>query len=211
VSARTRLTLIALAAVATLGGLVVCAAAAPNANGRYAIEFRARSGGYFGHSYVAYGRVDGSGRLTDARYAGFYPSGILEDTPLLAVLAAPGFVNLKPRDRIMRSDLVYRREIDPRTYARLPYEIQMLRRSHPLWHLTLYNCNNFAGDVAESLGMRVPPTLEMPKDFVAGLYQLNKRTAPGFAFAAAQDAVQTRAAGPDMLFWRDVVDGPPQR
>lgn len=209
-SARARFISIALAAVAAFGGMVACAAAAPRANGHYAIEFRARSGGYFGHSYVAYGRVDGRGRLADAHYAGFYPSGVLEDTPLLAVLAAPGFVNLKPRDRTMRSDLVYRREIGPGAYARLPYEIQMLRRSHPLWHLTLYNCNSFAGDVAESLGMRVPPTLEMPKEFVAGLYQLNKRTAPGFAFAAALDAARTRAAGPDILFWRKVA-GRPQR
>ena len=193
-SARRRSLAAALAAAALLAG---CVAATAQSNGRYAIEFRARSGGFFGHTYVAYGRVDGDGRLADTRYAGFYPSGVLTDSPFLAVLAAPGFVNLKPRDRVVRSDLVYRREIDARSYARLPYEVQVLRRAHPMWHLTFYNCNSFVGDIAASLGMRVPPDLEVPKDFVRDLYALNMRTAPGIAYAAVSGR---RVSPPDMLF-----------
>ena len=203
-SALRRSIAVALAAAALLAGAVATNAQPVD---RYAIEFRARSGGIFGHTYVAYGRIDRLGRLSETRYAGFYPSGALTDTPLLAVLAAPSEVDLNPRDRTIRSDLVYRREIDARTYARMPSEIRSLRRSRPLWHLMLYNCNSFAGDVAESLGMQVPSTLEMPKDFVGGLYQLNRRTAPGVAYAAAG----ARAATADALFWRVVRDEPPPR
>lgn len=188
------------AALAAAAIFVAGAAAQPAANGRYAVEFRARSGGLFGHTYVAYGRLDARGRLRDPRYAGFYPSGALTDTVFLAVLAAPGHVSLKPRDRYVRSDLVYRREISPQTYARFTSEIRNLRRERPLWHLTLYNCNSFAGDVAEWMGLRVPPTLQLPKNFVRGLYDLNRRSGPGMAFAAAPRGGVPQA--PDMLFAR---------
>lgn len=197
----------ALAAGAILAG--ASAAAAPAVNGRYVVEFRARSGGFFGHTYIAYGRVDNRGRLRDPRYAGFYPSGALTDTPFLAVLAAPGRVSLKPRDRNVRSDLVYRREISPQTYARLSSEIRNLRRERPLWHLTLYNCNSFAGDVAQWMGLRVPPTLQLPRNFVRGLYDLNRRGGPGVAYAAAGGGVIRQS--PDMLFLRVLGDEPVDR
>lgn len=186
-----------LVAATVLAG--ASAAAAPAADGRYVVEFRARSGGLFGHTYVAYGRVDRDGRLRDPRYAGFYPSGALTDTPFLAVLAAPSHVSLKPRDRNVRSDLVYRREISPQTYARFSSEIRNLRRERPLWHLTLYNCNSFAGDVAEWMGMRVPATIQLPKNFVRGLYELNRRSRAGTAYAAARGGTWQ---APDVLFER---------
>jgi hypothetical protein len=167
------------AAIALLAG--VAAADAQPAD-RYAIEFRARSGGIFGHAYIAYGRVDEKGRLLYPRYAGFYPSGALEDTPLLAVLATPSLIKSRPRDTL-RSDMVYRREISPAMYAALPAEVRALRHDRPLWHLTFYNCNSFVADVAEWMGLRVPGTLQLPKHFVRDLYVLNRRSAPGFVYA----------------------------
>lgn len=197
----------AFAAAAIIAG--ASAAAQPATDGRYVVEFRARSGGLFGHTYVAYGRVDKSGRLRDPRYAGFYPSGALTDTPFLAVLAAPGHVSLKPRDRNVRSDLVYRREISPQTYARFSSEIRNLRRERPLWHLTLYNCNSFAGDVADWMGLRVPLTIQLPRGFVRDLYDLNRRSGPGMAYAAAPRGGVPQA--PDMLFERVLGNEPADR
>ena len=205
-SARRRILAAALSAAALLAGSAVANARPAH---RYAIEFRARSGGIVGHAYIAYGRLDASGRLLYPRYAGFYPSGVLEDTPLLAVLAAPGFVNLKPRDT-RRSDMVYRREIGAAVYAALPSEVRELRRDRPFWHLTFYNCNSFVADVAEWMGLRVPGTLQLPKDFVRDLYVLNRRTAPGFAYAEAMAGGRVPQA-PDMLFLREMGGEPIDR
>ena len=206
---RARVPLAALAGAVLLilgAGLFASADAAP----RYVVEFRARAGGIFGHAYIAYGEVDARGRLLRPRYAGFYPSGVLEDTPLLAVLATPSLISVKPRDRTVRSDLVYRREISPRMFAALPYEVRALRRDHPFWHLTFYNCNSFVADVAEWMRLRVPGTLQLPKDFVRELYVLNRRSAPGFAYAEATAAGRVVQA-PDMLFLRPFGTEPVDR
>jgi hypothetical protein len=176
------------------------------ASERYAIEFRARSGGIFGHAYIAYGRVDAGGRLMRPRYAGFYPSGVLEDTPLLAVLATPSLIKFKPRDT-RRTDMVYRRQISAPMYAALPSEVRELRRDRPLWHLTFYNCNSFVADIAGWMGLSVPGTLQLPKDFVRDLYVLNRRSAPGYAYAEAT-ASGFASQAPDTLFLR-VIGGEP--
>jgi hypothetical protein len=195
-----------IAAGLAAAALLVNSAVA-QASGRYVVEFRARSGGIFGHAYIAYGQVDGRGRLLHPRYAGFYPSGILEDTPLLAVLATPSLTSFKPRDRTMRSEMVYRREISRAMYAALPGEVRELRRDRPLWHLTFYNCNSFVADVAEWMRLRVPPTLQLPKDFVRGLYVLNRRSAPGFIYAQA--SATGRVAQPSDMLFRRAIGGEP--
>lgn len=201
-SARRRVLAVALTAAAFVADI---AAAAQPAH-RYAIEFRARAGGIFGHAYIAYGRVDAGGRLLRPRYAGFYPSGVLEDTPLLAVLATPSHIKFRPRDTT-RTDMVYRREISAGLYAALPSELRELRRDRPFWHLTFYNCNSFVADVAEWMGLRVPGTLQLPKDFVRDLYVLNRRSAPGFVYAEATAGGRIPQAR-DMLFLR-VAGGEP--
>lgn len=180
----------------------------PSSNSRYAVEFRARAGGVFGHTYVVYGAVDGRGRLEHPRYVGIYPSGIISDTALVGVLATPSFISVKPRDLRRRPEMVYRREISARTYASLEREVLELRRSRPVWHLIFYNCNSFAGEVAQSMGLRVPSTLALPKEFVRELYVLNRGNRPTQAYAAAMPA-RIPAPGPsDLLFWRVVRDEP---
>ena len=192
-----------VAAALFLAGMASSAAASD----RYAVEFRARSGGLLGHTYVAYGPVDGVGRLHRARYVGFYPSGILSQTPLLAVLVTPASVGTEAWDRTKPTEMVYRRELNARAYSHLDGEVRALRQSRPFWHLLFYNCNSFAADVAELMGLRAPSTLELPKDFVRGLYALNKRARPRLGYAEAVGRKAAAAAGaPDMLFLRTIRD-----
>jgi hypothetical protein len=82
--------------------------------------------------------------------------------------------------------MVYRRALSSRDYARLVRDVDDLRRIRPFWHLILYNCNSFAADVARWMGLRVPSTLQVPKDFVQQLYVLNRRDGAGMAYAAAR-------------------------
>jgi hypothetical protein len=196
----------ALAAAAIFPGAQGAAAATAGPSGHYVVEFHARPGGVFGHTFVVYGRVDAGGRLRHARDVGFYPDGVLSQTILLAVLATPASVGAERSDKTYRSDIVYRREINADTYARLTSEVRTLRRERPFWQLILYNCNSFAGEIAQWLGMRVPPTLQLPKDFVRGLYVLNRRNAPQFAHAEAMSGDRV-LQGPDMLFLQAVRGG----
>ena len=181
--------------------------AAAMAASHYVVEFRARDGGVFGHTYVAYGLTDRDGRLRRPHYAGFYPSGMLSRTALLAVLVTPAKVGSEPWDKTKRTEMVYRRALSPRDYARLVREVDDLRRIRPFWHLILYNCNSFAADVARWMGMRVPSTLQVPKDFVQQLYVLNRRDRAGTAYAAVRAPARV-VEGPDMLFMR-VMGGEP--
>ena len=192
-------------AAALLGASTFSSAAAPE---RYAVEFRARPGGVFGHTYVVYGRLDGRGQLRQPRYTGIYPSGILSDSILVGVLVMPSLISVKARDRRLRPEMVYRREINAGAFARLAGEVRELRESRLFWNLIFYNCNSFAADVAMSMGLRVPSTLEVPKDFVRDLYVLNRRIRPRPAFAEAIPANGSRPMiwQPDILYL-DTVRG----
>jgi hypothetical protein len=200
----------ALAGAAILAGAQGPAAATAGPGSHYVVEFHARPGGVFGHTFVVYGRVDAGGHLRHARDVGFYPDGVLSQTVLLAVLAAPASVGAERSDKTNRPDIVYRREISARTYARFASEIRTLKRKRPLWQLVLYNCNSFAGEVAQWMGMRVPSTLQLPKDFVRGLYVLNRRSAPELAHAETVPSDRVVQA-PDMLFLRVVRRDPVDR
>ena len=187
--------------------IAVSLPAAAAAASRYVVEFRARDGGVFGHTYVAYGLTDRDGRLRRPHYAGFYPSGVLSQTALLAIFVTPAKVGSEPWDKTKRTEMVYRRALSARDYARLVRDVDDLRRIRPFWHLILYNCNSFAADVARSMGLRVPSTLQVPKDFVQQLYVLNRRDGAGMAYAAARADARV-IEGPDMLFLR-VMGGEP--
>jgi hypothetical protein len=197
----------AVTATLAVVALIVASMPAPVlAASRYVVEFRARDGGVFGHTYVAYGLTDHDGRLRRPHYAGFYPSGVLSQTALLAFLVTPAKVGMEDWDRTKRTEMVYRRELSPRGYARLVHEVGELSRTRPFWHLVLYNCNSFAADVARWMGLQVPSTLRVPKDFVQQLYALNRRDGVGIAYAAAPGGRIVQ--GPDMLFLR-VMGGEP--
>ena len=187
--------------------IAVSLPAAAAAASRYVVEFRARAGGVFGHTYVAYGLTDRDGRLRRPHYAGFYPSGVLSQTALLAIFVTPAKVGSEPWDKTKRTEMVYRRALSARDYARLVRDVDDLRRIRPFWHLILYNCNSFAADVARWMGLRVPSTLQVPKDFVQQLYVLNRRDGAGMAYAAARADARV-IEGPDMLFLR-VMGGEP--
>ena len=147
---------------------------APPLAGHYFVDFRARPGGVFGHTYVVYGGVDGRGRVVQPRYAGLYPDGAFSQTALLALLAVPGSVSTEPADRHRRPNIVYRRRISAAAYARLAGTVRSERKTPQAWDLIFYNCNSFAADIASSIGLRTPPTFEFPTDFVRDLYVMNR-------------------------------------
>ncbi len=162
------LTLASIACAAPLRG-------EPQAASYHFVDFRARAGGALGHTYVVYGTIDNRGRIVTARAAGFYPSGAFSESVLSVLLPMPGYVGLEPSDGNRPPSSVYRRYLSADSYARLAATVERLRRTQHGWHLLLFNCNAFTARVARSIGLRVPSSLELPDDFIRGLYLMNRR------------------------------------
>lgn len=177
---------------------------------QYFVDFRARPGGVFGHTYVVYGRMDARGRILQPTYAGLYPGGPFSQTVLLAVLVVPGKVSTEPADHKHVAKLVYRRRLSPSSYARLERAVQAQRKTPQAWDLLLYNCNSFAAEVANAIGLHTPPTLEFPTDFVRDLYMMNRSGPPASRYKTTARTRRIQSRPPryrDVLFHFDHATG----
>ena len=148
----------------------------PRSASHHFVDFRARSGGAAGHTYVIFGNIDDRGRILSARVAGFYPRGELSQSVFSVLMPMPGYIGSEPADRAVAPSAIYRRRLNADAYARLVTTVESLRKTQPTWRVLFFNCNAFAAETARSIGLRVPPTLEFPNEFVYGLYSMNRPT-----------------------------------
>ncbi len=84
-----------------------------------------------------------------------------------------GYVTFKREDPKKPTLVIYRRKLNAAQYAHLQLTIARLKTRERLWHMWLYNCNDFAGQVAREMGMVAPLPWVMPSAFVNGLRALN--------------------------------------
>ena len=162
--------------------LLHSAGAAPRQSGRtalaqageqYFIEFRARPSA-LGHAYIVYGHLDATGQPTEIHYAGNQPSGGDAGAVLGAFVPVPGRIRAVPEDFKLRPTAVYHRRLTPTQYAHLKIAVARVRAREHTWHLFLYNCNDFAVEIAHSIGLISPPMPWLPPDvMVNGLRALN--------------------------------------
>ena len=153
-------------------------AARPPGRADYFIDFRARSSGMIGHTYLIYGRIDSSGRMSDLHHAGFYPRGEYHESPVLAVALVSGYITLKAENPRELPTIIYRRRLTAEQYALVHATVHYLKRSQPLWHLAMNNCNDFAAGVAHSIGLVTPPALMTPYMFVRTMRAINGGAMP---------------------------------
>ena len=163
-----------LLAVLASGRAVAQPSGAQQAAGRdrYFIEFRSRPSTYIGHTYIYYGRTDASGRILDARYAGFIP-----EVDAMQALIAPveGTVRKYEDDVLLKPNAVYGRRLTAAEYATVVRAVRILKQSQRKWHPIFQNCNDFGIGIAEALGMRRPHSLMAPNVWVSTLRLLNER------------------------------------
>jgi hypothetical protein len=161
---------------------------------RYYVEFRVAENGVYGHSYVAYGRLDGRGRPVSARYADVHPTGEL----LSAVVGhfLPMVAETEPDPETLRLPIVshYRLTLSARQYRHLVAAVSRTRSAVQGWSIVAYNCNDFVADVAKSLGLRTPNSLTLPYDFIPMLRQMNARRPAGMASGHVAPAASNRTA-----------------
>jgi hypothetical protein len=140
------------------------------AGGGYFVEFRARRGlTVFGHNYIVYGRLNKNGDTIAPQVVGF-SDGDERNTHLSAVRA---FVGPLSQDFTSTPTAVYRRQLTATQFEQLISKIRQIRRAQLPYNFVFLNCSDFAGEIAESIGLRRPPSLVSPTAYVVGLRILN--------------------------------------
>jgi len=145
---------------------------APVQAARHFVEFRSRTG-FYGHTYVVYGQIDSRGQRFDLRYAGLYPEGGPVGFMLGHVLPVPATVNAVADDLTDPVTETYLRIVTAQEFGRISAAIERLRANAQVWNALLNNCNDFAAELAQELGLRTPSTLLIPELFVSGLREMN--------------------------------------
>jgi hypothetical protein len=139
----------------------------------YYVEFRVAVNGVYGHSYVAYGRLDSLGRPATAAYADIHPTGDLPSMVLGHFF--PMHAATIPEKDTLGYTIArrFRRPITAAEYARLNAVIAHIRAARHSWSVLAYNCNDFVADVARAVGLQTPTTLALPYDFIPALQAIN--------------------------------------
>lgn len=137
------------------------------------VEFRAAVNGVYGHSYIAYGRLDSRGRPATAAYADIHPTGDLPSM-VLGHFFPMHAATIPDKDTLgYKIARRFRRPITAAEYGRLNAVIAQIRAARHSWSVLAYNCNDFVADVARAVGMQTPTTLSLPYDFIPALQAIN--------------------------------------
>ena len=139
---------------------------------RYFIDFRARNSAHIGHTYLIYFRVNASGHVVEEHHAGLIPEEDVWNGVFSPIRAA---IRKYKDDERMPTTMLYRRQLSAAEFDRVGRAVRMLKASEHRWHLIFYNCNDFAIEIAETLGLWRPPSLLPPSVWVGMLRTLNER------------------------------------
>src|SRR3954453_12576700 len=148
---------------------------AEKAGERYFIEFRSRYALTYGHTFLAHGRLNARGEIVESEVAGLQPADAGPELwrvgPILPVPSETG-----PSDGDLEEQYIsarYRIDLDEARYKEVVAFIRKLQASSPIWHAAMYNCNKFVGVVAEHMGLRTPPSIQRPQEFITNLREMN--------------------------------------
>jgi hypothetical protein len=144
----------------------------PRVGSGYFIDFRARPNVYIGHTYIVYGRIDASGRLIETHYAGLTP---FKDPWRGLFVPIRASVTKYIDDTRKTPNAIYRRRLTPAQYRLVVQKVEYLRARDRVWQAVFLNCNDFANQIADTLGMPRPPSTMPPPMWVGLLRLLNER------------------------------------
>ena len=142
------------------------------------IEFRAAKIGVYGHSYVAYGRLDRRGNPTSPSYADLHPVGNYAVMALGHVMPVPANTEWDPDVLKLPVNYTYRVQLSGDQYKSLLAALGRANTRH--WHAVTNNCNHFVGELARAIGLRVPSEFTLSTGFIPELEQLNTGSSPKF-------------------------------
>jgi hypothetical protein len=142
---------------------------------RYFIEFRSRYALSYGHTYVVFGRVNEAGLAVNPEVAGLHPASTSEVPYVLG-----HFVPVPAETGASDGDLEehyrsasWRVMLNQAEYSEVVAHVRQLQASTGLWQASVYNCNAFTGDIARSMGYKVPSKYLRPQQFITKLREMN--------------------------------------
>jgi hypothetical protein len=148
-------------------------------SGGYYIEFRVAQIGAYGHSYVAYGRLNARGQPADYHYADLHPRGNYAIMALGHVLPVPANTEWDPDVLKLSVASSYRRSLNAAQYRQLLAAVQRARANKQrTWNAVTNNCNHFVGELATAVGLRAPSDFQFSYTFIPALRDLNESGKP---------------------------------
>ncbi|MGL4811348.1 MAG: hypothetical protein ACRCXM_06200, partial [Beijerinckiaceae bacterium] len=155
----------------------------------YYIEFRSRGAVSYGHTFMMFGRVDERGGMIPGEVAGLHPAGGVAEYMAGHILPVPAETGPSEGDldEIYLNNR-YRINLTPEQYERVVGYIRHKQATSKFWHATTNNCNGWAGDVAEFMGLKAPGHMLLPPSYIEEMKRLNRGVAtvnlPAGAFAS---------------------------
>ena len=142
---------------------------------RYYIEFRVAQIGTYGHSYVAYGALNGRGQPAEFHYADLHPMGNYFLMAVGHVLPVPANTEWDPDVLKLPIAASYRHILSAAEYQKLLAAIKRERSDkQPSWNAISNNCNHYVAKLAQSVGLRAPNDFQVSYTFVPALRALNQ-------------------------------------
>src|SRR3954466_910342 len=89
------------------------------------------------------------------------------------LFAERAFIGPLTRDFASPPTAIYRRHLTATQFDQLTSKIRQIRRAQLPYHFFFLNCDDFAGEIAESIGLLRPPGLMLPMAYVVSLRVLN--------------------------------------
>jgi hypothetical protein len=165
--------------VAALGHAAVLPVAytrgkASRGRGGYFVEFRAAEIGVYGHSYIAYGRLNRSGRPTEVHYADFHPQGGFSGLAFGHVVPVAGSFEPERETLTLPLTAVYRRNLSAAQHAHLLAAIAAAKEEHHVWSAEFYNCIHFIVDMAHAVDLKAPAVVQLSAPTVKLIRAMNE-------------------------------------
>ena len=143
----------------------------------YFVEFRSRTAASYGHTFVFYGRLGGGNRFGPFQVAGLHPAGDSAAT-YMAGHVVPVAAETGVSDGDLDEQYLTARWCVPLSeaeYGKVVAAVKRLQATKKTWHAMGYNCNAFAGEIAQAVGLKIPSGhLVYPEVYINSLRELNR-------------------------------------
>src|SRR5262245_5445093 len=141
--------------------------------GGYYVDFRVIDGVMYGHTHIAYGRLDARGKPIDVRYAGFEPDGGVIAGAIGHVALVRGSIKTSKESVNFAIVDSYRRKLNAQQYRNLVAAVEKAKKTPYVWNAVLHNCNDFMADMAHAVGLRAPPNMVLPYMYISAMRSMN--------------------------------------
>jgi hypothetical protein len=166
------------------------------APGGYYIEFRAARIGIYGHSYVAYGRLDRQGNAETTTYADLHPVGNYAVMAVGHFVPVPANTEWDPEVLELPIAHKYRVKLNDSQYNNLLAAVKRANANTAYWNAVTNNCNHYVGQLAEAVGLRVPMAFHLSMGFIPDLQEMNEASSPPMATPAQPAKPTSRKPAP---------------